>query len=85
ESGSGSLPAYRDTDQSNTISQAEREAAKARGYKQTEILFHRAGSNDNGSMGCQTITSADYDRFIQAVGGSRASYNYSLVDANGDK
>ncbi|HEX8697518.1 MAG TPA: glucosaminidase domain-containing protein [Myxococcaceae bacterium] len=85
EGGSGSLPAYRDTDQSNTISQAEREAAKARGYKQTEILFHRAGSNDNGSMGCQTIASSDYDRFIQAVGGARAAYNYSLVDANGDK
>jgi peptidoglycan hydrolase-like protein with peptidoglycan-binding domain len=85
EGGSGSLPAYRDTDQSGRISQAERDAAKARGYKQTEILFHQAGTNDNGSMGCQTIASKDYNRFIQAVGGKGAAYNYSLVDANGIK
>jgi peptidoglycan hydrolase-like protein with peptidoglycan-binding domain len=84
EGGSGSLPAYRDTDQSNSISQAERETSKARGYKQTEILFHQAGSNDNGSMGCQTIAASDFNRFISAVGGRNASYNYSLVDANGN-
>ena len=83
EGGSGSIPAYRDTDQSNTFSQAEKDAAKARGYKQTEILFHQAGTNDNGSMGCQTIASKDYNRFIEAVGGRNAAYNYSLVDANG--
>ena len=85
EGGSGSLPAYRDTDQSNTISQAERDTSKARGYKQTEILFHQAGTNDNGSMGCQTIASSDYNRFIEAVGGRSAAYNYTLVDANGVK
>lgn len=81
--GSGNLPAYRDTDQSNAISQAERDAAKSKGYVQTEILFHQAGTNDNGSMGCQTIASRDYNRFIQAVGGKSAAFTYSLVDANG--
>lgn len=81
--GSGNLPAYRDTNQSNTISQAEKDAARARGYVQTEILFHQSGTSDNGSMGCQTLSSADYNRFIQAVGGSRASFTYTLVEANG--
>ncbi|HSP79877.1 MAG TPA: hypothetical protein VLQ93_15195 [Myxococcaceae bacterium] len=45
-------------------------------------LFHQAGTSDNGSMGCQTIASSDYNRFIQAVGGRGAAYNYSLGDAN---
>ncbi len=79
--GSGRIPGWRDTNHSGTLSDAERAASEQRGDNLTEILFHQGGSGPV-SIGCQTMPPEEHRRFTQLVGGRRASFNYTLVDAN---
>lgn len=80
--GSGSLPGFRDTDHDGRFSSSEQAASERRGDRLTEVLFHQGGSSAPSSIGCQTLSPQEYSRFMAAVGGSRGSFNYTLVDAN---
>ncbi len=78
-SGSGSLPGWRDTNQDGTYSSGERDASERRGDRLTGVLFHQGNSSAPSSIGCQTMSPAEYRRFIDAVGGPRGSFTYTLV------
>ena len=78
-SGSGSLPGWRDTNQDGTYSGGERDASERRGDRLTGVLFHQGNSSAPSSIGCQTMSPAEYRRFIDAVGGPRGSFTYTLV------
>jgi len=78
-SGSGSLPGWRDTNQDGTYSASERSASEARGDRLTEVLFHQGNSAAPSSIGCQTLSPAEYRRFVDALGGPRAGFTYTLV------
>jgi len=80
-SGSGSLPGHRDTNHDGTFSDAERAASERRGDTVSEILFHVGNAARPSSIGCQTLSPQEMTRFVSAVGGSRASFSYTLVDA----
>jgi hypothetical protein len=80
--GSGRLPGWRDTNQDGVYSPEELRASEARGDGLTEVLFHRGNELSATSIGCQTLSSADYDRFVSVLGGANASFSYTLVDAN---
>lgn len=89
-SGSGALPAWRDTSGDGVFSAKEKQAAEQLGYKITGVLIHY-GFAPNGttlgqdtyvgpwSVGCQNVPYAELDRFIQAVGGASASFTYAIV------
>jgi hypothetical protein len=83
ENGSGNIPGWRDTNHDGAFSDAERRASERRGDTLTEILFHQGGDSSPISIGCLTMPPAEYQRFLNAIGGGRARFNFSLVDANG--
>lgn len=78
---SGTLPGWRDTDHTGSLSAAERAASEQRRDTLTEVLFHQ-GRGGPISIGCQTMEPSEFRNFVNAVGGGRARFNYTLVDAN---
>lgn len=96
--GDDHLPAWRDTDHDFRISDAERTASEGRttnnAGRQTNrevgdyangVLFHqiRPGVATDSSIACQVQPHDDFQDFEAAVG-PRQSFNYVLVDVNGD-
>jgi len=82
ESGrSGRLDGVRDTNHDGQFSTEERNRSAQRGDQLTAVLFHPGGSTRPSSIGCQTLSPSDYREFVDAIGGGRSSFNYSLVDA----
>lgn len=77
--GSGNLPGWRDTNHDGTFADRERAGSESRGDTLSGVLFHQGNSNTPSSIGCQTMSPAEYRRFLDAVGGSRASFTYTLV------
>jgi hypothetical protein len=78
--GNGSVPAYRDRNGDGQYSAAER----ANPSTATGILFHvpNPAYNDRipTSIGCLNIRNSDWNAFMSAVGGSRANFNFTLVN-----
>ncbi|MFZ5446342.1 MAG: peptidoglycan-binding domain-containing protein [Myxococcota bacterium] len=77
--GSGNLPGWRDTNHDGSFSDRERTGSESRRDTLNGVLFHQGGSNSPTSIGCQTMSPAEYRRFLDAVGGPRASFTYTLV------
>lgn len=80
-SGNGHLPGVRDTNGDGRFTDAERDASAARRDTVSAILFHQGYSDRPKSIGCQTLAPREYARFMEALGGRTASFNYTLVDA----
>jgi len=78
-SGSGHIPGWRDTNHDGTYSADERARSEARGDTLSGILFHQGNASSPRSIGCQTLSSNDYQRFLHAVGGRSARFTYTLV------
>jgi len=79
--GNNRVAGYRDTNGDGRFSDAERRASEQRGDTMGEILFHQGFSDRPKSIGCLTLSPTQYADFMRRVGGSGASYNFSLVDA----
>ncbi len=77
--GSGSIPGWRDSNHDGAYSSTERSASERRGDRLTGVLFHQGNSSAPSSIGCQTMSPAEYRRFLDAVGGPRGSFTYTLV------
>ena len=78
----GALPGWRDTNQDGRFSNEERAASERRRDNLTGVLFHPGGSSAPTSIGCQTMDPGTYQQFVDAIGGPRARFTYTLVDAN---
>lgn len=79
-SGSGKLPGFRNTDQDDVFSPAERKASEARGDVLTAVLFHReGGEGDPRPVGCQVLDGEAMLRFANEVG---ERFDYLLIDVN---
>lgn len=78
--GSGSLPGWRDTNHDGSYGDAEVLSSEARGDRLTGVLFHQGSAASPVSIGCLTLAPDEYRRFLDAVGGSRARFNFTLVD-----
>ena len=96
--GDDHIPAWRDTDHNFQISDAERTASEGRtqnnSARQTSsemgdyangVLFHqiRPDVATDSSIACQVMPQNRYGGFKSGVG-PRQSFNYVLVDVNGD-
>ncbi|MBL8917942.1 MAG: peptidoglycan-binding protein [Myxococcaceae bacterium] len=79
--GSGSIPGWRDSNHDGRYSDGERGASERRGDRLTGVLFHQGNSSAPSSIGCQTLSPSEYRRFIDAVGGPRGSFTYTLIAA----
>ncbi len=79
--GSGSLEGWRDTNQDGRFSDAERAASQQRGDRLSGVLFHPGGDGAPRSIGCQTMDPTSYQQFVDTIGGPRARFNFTLVDA----
>lgn len=77
--GSGNLPGWRDTNHDGQFSDRERAGSESRRDTLSGVLFHQGNANTPSSIGCQTMSPAEYRRFLDAVGGPRASFTYTLV------
>lgn len=78
--GSGWLPGVRDTNQDGRHSPEEWAASRARGDRLGEVLFHKTSPGGGvSSIGCLNIP--DLDGFVRAVGGTGASFKFTLVNA----
>lgn len=77
--GSGNLPGWRDTNHDGQFSEGERAGSERRRDTLDGVLFHQGGPSSPTSIGCQTMSPAEYRRFLDAVGGPRASFTYTLV------
>jgi len=77
--GSDRLPGYRNTDQDDVYSAAERAASEARGDVLTAVLFHQGGDGAPAAVGCQVLDAGGIRRLASEVG---ARFDYLLVDAN---
>ncbi len=79
--GSQYLPGVRDTNHDGRFSTAERNASKRRGDRLSEVLVHVGNSSSPSSIGCPNVHPSEYASFVNAVGGSRAEFNFLVVDA----
>jgi peptidoglycan hydrolase-like protein with peptidoglycan-binding domain len=79
--GSGRIPGVRDTNQDGRFDAGERGRSDQRGDTLTGVLFHPGGSNAPRSIGCQTMDPTTYGQFLDAVGGPRSGFSFTLVDA----
>lgn len=80
--GGGRLDGVRDTNQDGIYSSSEVEASRRRGDRLSEVLLHIGGRGGTvSSVGCMNV--ARWSTFVDAVGGRGASFNFTLVDANG--
>lgn len=77
--GSGAIPGWRDSNHDGRYSDGERGASERRGDRLTGVLFHQGNSNAPSSIGCQTMSPSEYRRFLDAIGGARASFTFTLV------
>ncbi|MBK6692201.1 MAG: hypothetical protein IPG50_08345 [Myxococcales bacterium] len=76
-SGAGErIPAWRNTNQDEEYSSAERAASEARGDYQTAILFHQ-GEDAPPAVGCQVLPADQMRAFAALVG---PEFQYVLVD-----
>jgi uncharacterized protein YgiM (DUF1202 family) len=75
----GSQACTRDTNHNGRADSNEIAASRRRGDKATGILFHRGFNNRPSSVGCQTMSSSDFARFEQALGGQK-NFSYTLID-----
>jgi len=80
--GSGNLPGTRDTNHDGVFSADEQRRSAQRGDTLDGVLFHQGNASSPSSIGCQTMSPGVYNRFLQAVGGPRASFTYTMVDAS---
>ncbi len=76
--GSGRIPGSRDTNHDGVYSAKER----SRSNTMSGILFHQGDPGAPNSIGCQTLSPQDYQKFLRAVGGERASFTYTLMEAH---
>jgi hypothetical protein len=85
------LPAYRDLDGDGEFSREEREISERRGYRIGDVRIHYGFDADGTlmrdglysgplSVGCQNIQLEDLPRFMEAVGGTKASFTYAIVE-----
>lgn len=80
--GSGSIPAWRDSNKNGYISAFEKRKAEENHVVATEILFHNGVNTDHGrSIGCQTLAPRFMTQLVDILGEQR-SFSYTLVDAN---
>lgn len=77
--GNGNVPGWRDTNHDGAYSSSEQGASQSRGDTLSGVLFHQGNRNAPSSIGCQTMSPSEFSRFIDAVGGARASFTYTLV------
>lgn len=89
--GRDSLPAWRDLDGDGEFSDEEKAKSEARGYRIGAVRIHYGFDADGNivdgaiysgpvSVGCQNIQLSDLPRFLEAVGGTSASFDYALVE-----
>jgi hypothetical protein len=94
--GKDEVPAWRDTDHDGKFSPEEKQASETRGDKLSAVRIHvgfdEGGSQVQGkdgkpisgsgpwSIGCQNVPSSKIDEFVDAVGGQKANFNYSVVE-----
>lgn len=79
--GSGGLPGWRDTDHDGVYSEAEKSASKSRGDKISAVLFHQGTPGIPISIGCQTLPPAEFERFLEALGGAK-NFTFTLVNGS---
>jgi hypothetical protein len=77
--GSDNVAAYRDLNHDGFYSASEKDYALRHNITASSILFH-VGQGNPSSIGCQNLMPSNIDSFINAVGGSGASFNYTLVE-----
>lgn len=76
--GGGKLPGFRNTDQDDVFSPAEKKASEARGDVLTAVLFHReGGEGDPRPVGCQILDAEGMRKLAEEVG---ERFDYLLVD-----
>jgi peptidoglycan hydrolase-like protein with peptidoglycan-binding domain len=73
------LPGWRNTSHNGQFTAAERARSEQRGDTLNGVLFHQGGPDTPISIGCQTMSPAEYRRFLDAVGGDQACFTYTLV------
>lgn len=89
--GRDSLPAWRDLDGDGAFSPAEKAKSEARGYRIGDVRIHYGFDSDGTivdgtiysgpiSVGCQNIQLSDLPRFLKAVGGAAATFDYAIVE-----
>jgi hypothetical protein len=79
--GQEGLPGWRDTNHDGVYDEGERSRSEERGDLLTAILFHRGGGGAPPPIGCQVLSRADLERFVEALGGRDADFDYVLIDA----
>ena len=89
--GRDSLPAWRDLDGDGAFSPDEKAKSEARGYRIGAVRIHYGFDTDGNivdgtiyagpiSVGCQNIQLSDLPRFLKAVGGAAATFDYAIVE-----
>lgn len=89
--GRDSLPAWRDLDGDGAFSSDEKAKSEARGYRIGAVRIHYGFDSDGNivdgelysgpiSVGCQNIQLSDLPRFLKAVGGTAATFDYAIVE-----
>jgi peptidoglycan hydrolase-like protein with peptidoglycan-binding domain len=76
------LPGWRDTNQDGNYSLDERSRTSGTYGRMNGILFHSGNETSPNSVGCQTLSPAEYENFVKAVGGKNGSFTFALIDAN---
>jgi hypothetical protein len=79
QNGTDGLPTARDFNHNGQIDANE---ANRPAVPLTGVLFHQGNANSPSSIGCQTLSPQNMQKLINAVGGPRAGFNYTLLDAN---
>jgi hypothetical protein len=80
--GTDRLPGIRDTNHDGLFDEREDAASLARGDGLTAVLFHTADGDAPPAVGCQVLAAPAMRELTRAVGGSRATFDYVLVDAS---
>lgn len=79
--GAEGIAGWRDTNHDGVYSDGERAASEARGDTLTGVLFHQGNASAPSSIGCQTLSPAEFNRLIAALGGAGSTFTYTLVNA----
>lgn len=81
--GSDHLPGWRDYNHDGVMDPDEKHRSETQHDNLTEVLVHASKRKDvPTSIGCQVLSPRDQRRFIDAVGGKNAHFNYILLDAH---
>lgn len=78
--GKNSVASWRDTNHDGVIDEEEKESAESRGTVSTDILFHQGEGGAPAAVGCQVLSAEEMPKFIRAIGGAKANFQYVLVD-----